>query len=72
MGAGELSSVLSSHSEGDLDFERKRALWTSASNHHHLHPSEIENQGSIMEIPHDAYMLSVLLFFLVTPLQEKP
>lgn len=58
MGAGELSSVLSSHSEGDLDFERKRALWTSASNHHHLHPSEIENQGSIMEIPHDAYMLS--------------
>lgn len=58
VGSGELSSILSSHSEGDLDFERKRALWTSASNHHHLHPSEIEGQGSIMEIPHDAYMLS--------------
>ena len=53
------SMVLSSDSQVNLDFERKRANWSGgASHHHHLHPSEIEGQGSVMRIPHTAYNFS--------------
>jgi hypothetical protein len=58
-GQGELAGVVSSDSMSDLDFERKRANWSGAASfHHHLHPSEIQSQGSMMEIPHSAYMIA--------------
>ena len=53
------SSVLSSDSRVDLDFERKRANWSGGASHqHHLHPSEIMGQGPVMTIPHTAYNFS--------------
>lgn len=59
IGQGELAGLLSSDSQVDLDFERKRANWSGGSaHHHHLHPSEVENQGSVMTIPHNAYVAS--------------
>ena len=59
VGQGELAGAFSSDSEVNLDFERKRANWSgAAAHHHHLHPSEIEGQGSIMTIPHNAYVAS--------------
>lgn len=45
-------------STGDVDFERKRSSWSHASNHHHLHPSEISGQGSRMTIPPEAFSVS--------------
>ena len=55
----QYASTLASDSEMNLDFERKRANWSGGSaHHHHLHPSEIEGQGSVMMIPHTAYTMS--------------
>jgi len=55
----QYADILSSDSQMNLDFERKRANWSGGSaHHHHLHPSEIEGQGSVMMIPHTAYTMS--------------
>ena len=55
----QYADILSSDSQINLDFERKRANWSGGSaHHHHLHPSEIDGQGSVMMIPHTAYTMS--------------
>ncbi len=43
------------------NFSNRRANWSHASNHHHMHPSEInEDVTGRMVIPNDAMMLSPL------------
>jgi len=56
--APELSSALSSLSTGDQSFERRRANWTHASMHNHLHPSEINDAEGRMTIPTEALLMS--------------
>jgi len=43
---------------GDVDFERRRASWSHAANHQHLHPSQIGGQGARMTIPTNAFSIS--------------
>ena len=54
----EFSSALSSLSTGDMDFERRRANWTSASMRHNNHPSEVQGTGGRIVIPDAAMLLS--------------
>jgi len=55
----EMSHVLTSASQMDMhEFERKRSNWSHASNHHHLHPSEINGQGSRTVLPSDQMRMS--------------
>jgi hypothetical protein len=54
----EQFNVHSPVSTGNVDFERRRANWSHASNQHHLHPSEISGQGARMTIPPQAFAIS--------------
>ena len=54
----ELSDVHTPKSIGDVDYERRRASWSHASNHQHLHPSQIGGQGARMSIPTNAFSIT--------------
>jgi hypothetical protein len=41
-------------------FNARRGLWGSVSNHHHLHPSEVEGSGKRMIIPSEALITQPL------------
>ncbi len=56
--APQFASALSSLSTGDMDFERRRAAWTSAAMRHNNHPSEISGAGARIIIPDEALLLS--------------
>ena len=51
---------LSSGFTPEDNFERRRAMWSHTSNHHHLHPSEIQGTGGRITVPDDPLMLSPL------------
>ena len=44
----------------DDTFDKRRSMWSSASNHAHLHPSEIQGAGGRMIVPTDSLLMSPL------------